>query len=70
MDAVRIALLQGRAEPSAEAALDWTERRLTEAAAAGARIVCTQELFATPYFCRVQDARFFDLAEKIGRAHV
>ena len=65
MDAVRIALLQGRAEPSAEAALDWTERRLTEAAAAGARIVCTQELFATPYFCRVQDARFFDLAETI-----
>jgi N-carbamoylputrescine amidase len=65
MDRVRIALLQGQAEPSVAAALAWTEARLEEAAAAGARIVCTQELFATPYFCRVQDPAFFDLAEPV-----
>jgi len=65
MDRVRIALLQGKAESGVAAALAWTEARIEEAAAAGARIVCTQELFATPYFCRVQDAGFFDLAEPI-----
>jgi len=65
MDRLRIALLQGKAEPSVEAALAWTEARLAEAAAAGAGIACTQELFATPYFCRVQDAAFFDLAEPV-----
>jgi N-carbamoylputrescine amidase len=65
MQTVRIALLQGRAEASAEAALAWTEARIAEAARGGARIVCTQELFATPYFCRVQDASFFDLAESV-----
>ncbi len=65
MDPVRIALLQGKAEPTAEAALAWTEARLEEAAAAGARIVCTQELFTSPYFCRVQDPAWFDLAEPV-----
>jgi len=41
--------------------LDLIER----AAAAGARIVCTQELFRSQYFCQVEDHRFFDLAEPI-----
>jgi len=31
----------------------------------GARVLCTQELFASPYFCQVEDHRFFDLAEPI-----
>jgi N-carbamoylputrescine amidase len=40
--------------------------RLTEAAAkGGAKIICTQELFATQYFCQVEDYRFFDFAETI-----
>jgi N-carbamoylputrescine amidase len=42
------------------------QARLVERAArAGARIVCTQELFASQYFCQVEDHRFFDLAEPI-----
>jgi N-carbamoylputrescine amidase len=36
-----------------------------QAAKAGARIICMQELFASPYFCQVEDYRFFDLAETI-----
>lgn len=36
-----------------------------EAAGRGAQIVCLQELFASPYFCQVEDADLFDLAEPI-----
>src|SRR5262245_37385636 len=35
------------------------------AAARGAQIVCLQELFLGPYFCQVEDHRFFELAESI-----
>lgn len=62
---VRIALIQGREQGSASADLDYTVNRIREAAACGAQIICTQELFNTPYFCRVQDPALFDLAEPI-----
>src|SRR2546421_1426658 len=40
--------------------------RLTEQAAReGAKIICTQELFASQYFCQIEDHRFFKLAETI-----
>jgi len=40
--------------------------RLVEAAArGGAKIICTQELFGSQYFCQVEDHRFFKLAETI-----
>ena len=35
------------------------------AAKAGAKIICTQELFRSQYFCQTEDHRFFKLAEKI-----
>lgn len=41
--------------------LALTERALKK----GAKIVCTQELFRSPYFCQVEDHRFFALAESI-----
>lgn len=62
---VRIGLIQGREQGSATADLNYTVNRIREAAAAGAQIICTQELFNTPYFCRVQDPALFDLAEPI-----
>jgi N-carbamoylputrescine amidase len=62
---VRIALIQGRELGSPTADLDYTVARIREAAASGAQIVCTQELFNTPYFCRTQDTEPFDLAEPI-----
>jgi N-carbamoylputrescine amidase len=40
-------------------------RRIGEAAAAGADLVCLQELFATPYPCQSEDHARFDLAEPI-----
>jgi N-carbamoylputrescine amidase len=39
--------------------------RVGEAAAAGANVVCLQELFASQYFCQSEDHRQFDLAEPI-----
>ncbi len=38
---------------------------LERAAKKGAQIVCTQELFASQYFCQAEDHRFFALAEPI-----
>jgi N-carbamoylputrescine amidase len=38
---------------------------LDQAARGGAKILCTQELFASQYFCQLEDHRFFDVAETI-----
>ncbi len=62
---VRIALIQGRDYGSSGQNLACTQQRIREAAQGGAQIVCTQELFNLPYFCRVQDPEFFDLAEPV-----
>jgi N-carbamoylputrescine amidase len=40
-------------------------RLVEHAARQGADIICTQELFASLYFCQVEDYRFFELAETI-----
>ena len=65
---VRIALIQGCEQGTPTVDLDYTVTRIREAAASGAQIVCTQELFNTPYFCRTQDTKHFDLAEPIRGA--
>lgn len=62
---VRIALIQGSDQGSATTNLDYTIARIREAAASGAQIISTQELFTTPYFCQTQNKDFFDLAESI-----
>ena len=40
-------------------------RYIKDAARQGANIVCTQELFKSPYFCQTEDSNMFELAEKI-----
>ena len=62
---VRIGLIQVRGQGSAEANLAYTLDRIREAAAGGAQIICTQELFTSAYFCRTQDPALFDLAEPV-----
>ncbi|MCA9247214.1 MAG: carbon-nitrogen hydrolase [Planctomycetales bacterium] len=62
---MRIALVQGRALATPAESLSWHLEKIREAAAAGAQIVCLQELFLTPYFCRDEDPARFDLAEPI-----
>jgi N-carbamoylputrescine amidase len=43
--------------------LDRAERLVREAHGRGAQVILLQELFATPYFCIEQDARYLRLAE-------
>jgi N-carbamoylputrescine amidase len=62
---VRVALIQQRASTDPQETLDATIRRIFEAADRGAQIVCTQELFTTPYFCQTEDHAAFALAEPI-----
>ena len=62
---VRIALLQDRDRGNMQATAAHTEQLIRQAAAGGAKIICTQELFLTEYFCWKQDSSFFDLAVPI-----
>ena len=62
---VCIALIQGRDHGDAELNLKVTIEQIRAAAASGARIICTQELFNTPYFCNSQKIANFNMAELI-----
>jgi N-carbamoylputrescine amidase len=64
-DGFRIGLVQRRAGPDPGGNLEGTLAGIRAAAAAGAQVICTQELFRSPYFCQVEDAAHFDLAEPI-----
>jgi N-carbamoylputrescine amidase len=41
------------------------EARVAEAAQRGAQVICLQELFRSQYFCREENAAFFNLAEPV-----
>jgi N-carbamoylputrescine amidase len=45
-----------------------TEKQIRSAAKQGAQIICTQELFKTPYFCQIEDPEYFGLAEVIDES--
>jgi len=61
----KIALLQSKCFPSKQEALEHHIKLIKQAAADGAEIICTQELFLTDYFCDTQNVDQFDLAEPI-----
>jgi N-carbamoylputrescine amidase len=61
----RIALIQIEAGDDKTENVRRTLERIAEAAQRGARIVCLQELFASRYFCQVEEASRFDLAEPL-----
>ena len=60
-----IAVLQARAAADPAANLAHALAQIEQAAAAGARLVVTGELFRTPYFCQREDHARFALAESI-----
>jgi N-carbamoylputrescine amidase len=62
---VRVAVIQQRATGVPRDNLASTVGRIHQAADGGAQIVCTQELFLTPYFCQTEDHAHFALAEPI-----
>jgi len=60
-----VGLVQQAVAASAAETVKAAERGIREAAARGAQIICLEELFNAPYFCKVTDAERFDLAEPI-----
>ncbi len=62
---VQIALVQMTCVEAKPANVEKALTRIAEAAAAGANIVCLQEIFAGLYFCQSEDHRMFAQAEPI-----
>ncbi len=62
---VKVALVQMSCVDEAEPNVTKAVRRIGEAAAQGANIVCLQELFAGPYPCQTEDHAQFERAEPI-----
>jgi len=62
---VAIGLVQMAMAPDPAANVAKARRAIADAARRGARIVVLPELFASPYFCQVQDPARFELAESV-----
>lgn len=65
MSLVNLGLIQTHATPDKADNLRRTAALVRDAAGRGANIVCLQELFLTPYFCKREDPALFDLAEPV-----
>ncbi|MCD6426455.1 MAG: carbon-nitrogen hydrolase [Anaerolineales bacterium] len=62
---VNLGLIQMKCQEDNKANFDKAILHIKEAAGNGAQIICTQELFKSPYFCQVENPDHFDLAEVI-----
>ena len=62
---VTIGLLQHACTADKKSNLEKVVSLVEEAARRGAQIICTQELFASQYFCQNEDHANFELAEPI-----
>jgi len=63
--ALKLGLIQTDVSANPAANLKKTLALIERAAKAGAKIICTQELFRSQYFCQSEDHENFLLAEKI-----
>jgi beta-ureidopropionase len=62
---VRSALIQATGSIDKDENIAKHLELIAEAAKQGAQITCLQELFFSPYFCQVQDAKWYGLVEPI-----
>jgi N-carbamoylputrescine amidase len=62
---ITIGLIQAACSATPKVNLRRTLAAANRAADRGARIICTQELFTSLYFCQTEDHRHFKLAEPI-----
>jgi N-carbamoylputrescine amidase len=62
---VKVGLIQSACSPDPAANLKSTLAEAKRAVGQGARIICTQELFRSQYFCQAEDYQQFQLAEPI-----
>ena len=60
-----VGLVQTTCQANPDTNRTKADQGIRTAAARGAQIICLQELFASQYFCQVEDADRFDLAESI-----
>lgn len=65
MSIVSLAALQFSCSWKRDENVATAERLVRRAAAQGAQVVLLPELFETPYFCAVQDSRYYDLAHPL-----
>ena len=65
MSTVRAALVQSTWTGDKESMIEAHEGFARSAAEQGAKVVCFQELFYGPYFCQLQDAKFYEYAESV-----
>ncbi len=63
---VNLGLIQMTCTNDVQANYEKTIAAVRRAAAEGAQIICTQELFQSLYFCQSEDSGNFDLAEEIS----
>lgn len=64
-DPVTVGLIQLECEDDPGANLKTALEAIRHAAAEGAQIVCTQELFKSPYFPKTERHEAFDMAERV-----
>ncbi|MDF2683484.1 MAG: N-carbamoylputrescine amidase [Brevibacillus sp.] len=62
---VIVGMAQHACVPDREENMKTAERLIREAAAKGAKVICTQELFHGQYFCQIIDVTKYDWAEPI-----
>jgi beta-ureidopropionase len=62
---LRAGLLQTNWTGDAESMVDAAVEQTRQAADAGTRVLCFQELFNGPYFCQVQEEKHFHSAEPV-----
>jgi len=62
---LKVGLIQTACSPDPAANLKKTLAATERAAKQGAKIICTQELFRSQYFCQEEDHKYFKLAESI-----
>jgi N-carbamoylputrescine amidase len=66
---VSLGLIQMSCQDDLKANFEKAVTKIREAAEKGAQIICTQELFKSPYFCQVEDPTNFELAEVIDEGN-
>ncbi len=62
---VRAALVQSSWTGDKQSMIEANVELAREAAAQGAQALCFQELFYGPYFCQVQDSKYFSFTEAV-----
>jgi N-carbamoylputrescine amidase len=65
---VNLGMIQMTCAADVEANFNKALGFIEDAAARGAQVICTQELFKSPYFCQIEDPEYFGLAEVIDES--